>query len=306
MWLAVAGSDHGLAPAPAAAGQRRCGTRPAQLAAKIAAREQLAQQTTLSLPGDRLVQNAIDWGKQNLADLTQTAENLQIRWTNQGKQFPAPLGTVPSGHLDRRGLSRTTRGSSAPTGSTPRSPRSRSASSRPSRATCARCATCRTSSTTARAWSSHEVVSDGSVYFGHDSRQANPDGTTTYDFNTDETVKFPSAVALVWRWTGDNRFRDEMYDFAVRNLHYVVQQRSTPTTTAGPRVSGNVERTGMGPEKLDNAVYLIRGLYDLADLAQSKHDGATEAWATHLARTAGAATSTAPGGTRPRSSTPTR
>ena len=36
----------------------------------------------------------IDWGKQNLADSTQTASDLQIRWTNQGKQFPAPLGTV--------------------------------------------------------------------------------------------------------------------------------------------------------------------------------------------------------------------
>ena len=41
------------------------------------------------------MQNAIDWGKQNLADLTLSAQNLQIRWTNQGKQFPAPLGTVP-------------------------------------------------------------------------------------------------------------------------------------------------------------------------------------------------------------------
>ena len=30
------------------------------------------------------------------------------------------------------------------------------------------------------------------------------DGSTTNDFNTDETIKFPSAVALIWRWTGDN------------------------------------------------------------------------------------------------------
>ncbi len=35
----------------------------------------------------------------------------------------------------------------------------------------------------------------------------------------------------------------------------------------------------MGPEKLDNTVYWIRGLYDLADMAQSKGDGATERWA---------------------------
>jgi hypothetical protein len=40
----------------------------------------------------------------------------------------------------------------------------------------------------------------------------------------------------------------------------------------------------MGVEKLDNSVYLIRGLYDLADMARSKQDGATYAWARNLAR----------------------
>ena len=41
-----------------------------------------------------------------------------------------------------------------------------------------------------------------------------------------------------------------------------------------PEGLGNVERTGMGPEKLDNTVYYIRGLYDLADMARSKGDAA--------------------------------
>jgi hypothetical protein len=40
----------------------------------------------------------------------------------------------------------------------------------------------------------------------------------------------------------------------------------------------------MGPEKLDVAVYYIRGLYDLADMARAKHDGATFAWARNQAR----------------------
>ncbi|PZR92355.1 MAG: glycogen debranching protein, partial [Candidatus Nephthysia bennettiae] len=128
----------------------------------------------------------------------------------------------------------------------------------------------------------HEAVSDGSIWFGHDSRHVNPDGTTSYDFNTDETVKFPSAVALIWRWTGDNRFRDEMYDFAVRNLRYVVSNLDADKD-GWPEGNGNVERPGMGPEKLDNAVYFIRGLYDLADMARSKHDGATYAWTKNLA-----------------------
>src|SRR5215470_15989050 len=94
VWLAAAGSDQGLAPAREELAQVL--QDPAgELAAKIASRERLAQMTRLSLPGDPMVQDAITWGKQNLADLTQHAENLQVRWTNQGQQFPAPLGTVP-------------------------------------------------------------------------------------------------------------------------------------------------------------------------------------------------------------------
>ena len=95
-----------------------------------------------------------------------------------------------------------------------------------------------------------------------------------YDFNTDETVKFPSAVALIWRWTGDNAFRDELYDFSKRNLRYVVEQLDDDGD-GWPEGTGNVERGGMGVEKLDNSVYLIRGLYDLADMARSKGDAAT-------------------------------
>jgi hypothetical protein len=125
----------------------------------------------------------------------------------------------------------------------------------------------------------HEAVTDGSIWFGHDSQT-----NGTNDFNTDETVKFPSAVALIWRWTGDNRFRDEMYGFAKRNLQYV-QQHLDADGDGWPEGSGNVERTGMGPEKLDNAVYYIRSLFDLADMARSKGDGQTYAWAKNLGTT---------------------
>jgi hypothetical protein len=41
----------------------------------------------------------------------------------------------------------------------------------------------------------------------------------------------------------------------------------------------------MGPEKLDVAVYTIRGLLDLADMAAAKGDRATARWATHEAVT---------------------
>jgi hypothetical protein len=68
----------------------------------------------------------------------------------------------------------------------------------------------------------------------------------------------------------------------VRNLHYVVNTLDADHD-GWPEGLGNVERTGMGPEKLDNTVYFIRGLYDLADMANSKHDDATVAWAKNLA-----------------------
>ena len=281
VWVGVAGSDGGLASAQQEL-SKTLDDPAGQLAAKTAARQRLAGMTRLSLPGDPLVQDAVDWGKQNMADLTQTAQDLQIRWTNQGKQFPPPLGTVPratwigAGFPDYPWIFGTDAEYTA----------FAAVSVGQFKAIEGHLRALRDISDILNDRSgvvTHEVVSDGSIWFGHDSRRTNPDGTTAYDFNTDETVKFPSAVALLWRWTGDNRFRDQMYDFAKRNLHYVVRNLDADHD-GWPEGLGNVERTGMGPEKLDNTVYLIRGLYDLADMARSKHDGATAAWATNLAR----------------------
>ena len=48
-------------------------------------------------------------------------------------------------------------------------------------------------------------MADGSIWYGKDLRGTNPaTGEVEYDFNTDEIVKFPGAVALIWRWTGDD------------------------------------------------------------------------------------------------------
>jgi hypothetical protein len=279
VWLAVAGSDQGL---PAAQQELAAALQDpdVELAAKIDSRQLVAEHTQLSLPSDPLVQNAVEWGKQNLADLTQTAENLQIRWTNQGKQFPPSLGTVPkvrwigAGFPDYPWIFGTDAeytsfasvalGQFEPIEDHLRALRDISEILNPGTGVVV-----------------HEAVADGSIWFGHDSRHTNPDGTIAYDFNTDETVKFPSAVALVWRWTGDNAFRDEMYAFVKRNLLYVVAQLDDDHD-GWPEGLGNVERSGLGEEKLDNTVYLIRGLSDLADMALSRGDGRTFAWAKNL------------------------
>ena len=281
IWLGVAGSTHSVAQARKQLTQTLhdpAGT----LAAKVASRQQLADNTQLSLPGNPQLQQAIDWGKQNMADLTHTADDLQIRWTNQGKQFPAPSGTVPkatwigAGYPDYPWIFGTdaeyTAFASVAVGQFD--------------AIEGHLRTLQEVSDILNDSSgvvAHEVVSDGSVYYGHDSQTTNADGTKTNDFNTDETVKFPSTVALVWRWTGDRSFLNDMYNFTVRNMRYVAQH--LVGSDGWPTGSGNVEVTGMGPEKLDNAVYYIRGLYDLADMAQVEHDNATYTWASNQAKT---------------------
>ena len=282
LWIGVAGSDKGNSQAQSVAQAQSeldgaLSDPTAALARKVARRDRLGSRSVVSLPGDRLLQNSIDWGKQNLADLTQTATGLQIRWTNQGKQFPPPLGTVAHARWFGAGY--------------PDYPWIFATDGEYTAFAAMALGQFRTAEDHLRALRDisdilndrsgivvHETVSDGSVWFGHDSQT-----NGTNDFNTDETIKFPSIVALIWRWTGDNGFRDEMYDFAKRNLE-VVDRKLDVDRDGWPEGSGNVERSGMGPEKLDNGVYYMRALYDLADMARSKHDQATVRWATNLAR----------------------
>ncbi|MFL5827477.1 MAG: glycogen debranching protein [Thermoleophilaceae bacterium] len=282
LWVGAAGSDKGGSRAQSisqAQSELDAALRdPAgQLADKIASRQALADRSNVSLPGDRLLERSIEWGKQNLADLTQAASGLKVRWTNQGKQFPAPLGTVSQARWFGAGF--------------PDYPWIFATDGEYTAFAAVALGQFQAAEDHLRALRDisdilnggsgivvHEAVSDGSIWFGHDSQT-----NGTNDFNTDETIKFPSTVALIWRWTGDNGFRDEMYDFAKRNLR-VVDQKLDIDRDGWPEGSGNVERQGMGPEKLDNAVYYVRALYDLADMARSKRDTATASWATNLAR----------------------
>ena len=264
--VAVAGSENGGSSARRTAGQVLDRARSA-LRGKIERRVRLASRTRLSLPGDPLLARGIDWSKQNLADSVQVAETLRIREVQAGEAYPEPSGTVPlvrflgAGWPDYQWLFATdgeyTAFASVALGQfEPMMDHLRALRD------ISRVANGSTGKVV------HEVVTDGSVYFG-----ANED-----EGNTDETVKFPSAVALLWRWTGDDRFRDEMYEFTVDGMRWALSTLDADGDgwLEGP---GNVEREGMGEEKLDVAVYTIRGLRDLADLARSKGDGETARWA---------------------------
>ena len=269
-WFAVGGSDKGVAPARASYDQVLASPR-ALLAEKIAERRAIDRRTHVSIPGDRLLERSIRWSKQNLADSVQEARALRLRWVDAGTRFPPPEGTLAkirwlgAGWPDYPWLFGTdgeytafasvAMGQFSPIKDHLRALRdvSEIVNERSGKVV-------------------HEVTPDGAVYFG-----ANED-----EGNTDETSKFPSAVALIWRWTGDDAFRDDLYAFTVRGMRYVVR-RLDEDRDGWPEGLGNVEREGMGEEKLDNTVYTIRGLRDLADMARSKGDSATARWASSKA-----------------------
>ncbi|MCT2587811.1 hypothetical protein [Actinophytocola gossypii] len=270
VWFTVAGSDQGLAEARAE--YARASRHPAEaLAAKVADRLRVARNTVVDLPGDRLLQRSVAWSKQNLADSVQRAHDLELRDTDEGGAYPPAAGTLESatwfgaGFPDYPWLFGTD-------GEYTAFAAVAAGQFEPIKA---HLRALRDVSEVVNDGSGkvvHEVVSTGDVYFGANDDQG----------NTDETVKFPSAVALVWRWTGDDRFRDDLYDFAVRNLRYV-DEHLDADGDGWPEGLGNVERPGMGEEKLDSAAYFVRGLLDLADLAASKGDTATANWASDRA-----------------------
>src|SRR5215470_15130776 len=267
VWVAVAGSDGGVNDAVSQ--QNRALSDPAGLLAqKVADRLAVASRTAVDLPGDRLLQRSVEWTKQMLADSVQEAEGLRLRATSAGQVYPPVVGTLASARWIAAGFPDYPWmfGTDGEYSAFP------AVAAGDVEAIEAHLRSLAAASDIVNAGSGkvlHEVMSDGSVYFG-----ANADPG-----NTDETAKFPSAVALVWRWTGDDRFRDDLYGFAVRNMRYLYSVLDADGD-GWPEGLGNVERHGMSTEKLDNAVYTIRGLTDLADLAASKHDRTTYQWAT--------------------------
>ena len=266
VWFTVAGSDRG--PAAARAEFARASKNPVgALRSKLDERRELAGHTKVDLPGDRLLQQSVEWSKQNLADSVQEPHDLKLRDVDEGRAYPEPVGTLDEARFYGAGFpdypwmfgtdgeytafAAVAAGQFEPIKSHLRGLHEISEIVNEGSGKLV-----------------HEIVHTGDVYFG-----ANDDAG-----NTDETVKFPSAVALVWRWTGDDRFRDDLYDFTVRNMRYV---DSTLDADGDGWLEGlgNVERPGMGEEKLDSTAYFIRGLLDLADMAASKGDDATATWA---------------------------
>ena len=100
VWFAVAGADYdGENPADAKAAalaehEAVLDDPEGMLEEKISERLVLQENTKLTLPGDERIVDGIDWSKQNLADSVQIAEDLEIRETNAGKNYPPPEGEL--------------------------------------------------------------------------------------------------------------------------------------------------------------------------------------------------------------------
>jgi len=266
VWFGVGGSRSGPAGAKAAL-STLLADPDAALAAKVAAREKVDRRTVVSLPDDELTEQSVAWSKQMLAASVQRSDDVALRVVDAGKDYPAPVATLDSmrwlgaGWPDYTWLFGTDGEFTA----------FASVAAGQFGPIKAHLRTLRDVSEAVNGGSGkivHEVTPDGAVYFG-----ANAD-----EGNTDESAKYPSAVALVWRWSGDQRFLRDLYPASVRAMRHVA---SLDTDGDGwPEGLGNVERSGMGEEKLDNTVYTIRGYADLADLAKARKDTRTERWAT--------------------------
>jgi hypothetical protein len=269
VWFGVGGSTSG--PAQARAQLRKALDNPAaEIRAVVRYRERLDALNDVALPGNPLLARSVAWSKQMLAASEQRVEDLQLRAVNAGEAYPPPAGTLKSmrwlgaGWPDYTWLFGTdgeytafaavAAGQFGPIKDHLRALRDVSEIVNKGSGKIV-----------------HEVTPDGAVYFG-----ANADPG-----NTDESSKYPSAVALVWRWTADKRFLKDLYPASVKAMKYVATLDED--NDGWPEGLGNVERPGMGEEKLDNAVYTIRGYADLADLAKAVGDGQTRRWATKKA-----------------------
>ena len=269
IWVAIAGS-HTAAEAAEAAATAALADPAQQLQRKIALREELLAWTQVSLP-DASVQAAFDWSKLNMEDLRITATEVQVRDVDEGKDYPAAVATlseitgVGAGFPDYPWLFGTD-------GAYTSLPLVASGQWDTAMAhlRAIRDVSLAINGNTGKVI--HEVMTDGSVYFGSNQSPG----------NTNETAQFAIAVDLLWRWTGDDAFRDEMLAFTTQGLQYVTSELDADGD-GWPEGYGMVERPGMGAEKLDVTAYTWQALHALARMAASAEDTATATWAKDTA-----------------------
>jgi glycogen debranching enzyme len=180
---------------------------------KLAEREALLARSKADIPNATL-QVAFDWAKLNLADMRRVITDAQIRDTQdgtlQGKIYPPLLETYAllsgfgAGYPDYPWYFGTD-------GAYTVFPLVAAGQFRVARD---QLRLLREVSRTVNGSTGkvlHEIVTDGSVYYG----------TKNQPGDTNETAEFATAVATLWRWTGDNEVRDDNYQFIIDGLRYL-------------------------------------------------------------------------------------
>jgi hypothetical protein len=269
LWFTVAGSHTGRTDAYLA-GATALHQPDRLLRCKVAGRVALLARSQADIPNATL-QAAFDWAKLNLADMRRVVTDAQIQdtqyGTQQGKIYPPLLATdallsgFSAGYPDYPWYFGTD-------GAYTVFPLVAAGQIQAAKD---HLRLLREVSRTVNGSSGkvlHEIVTDGSVYYG----------TKNQPGDTNETAEFATAVATLWRWTGDNEVRDDNYQFIIDGLRYLTGDLDV-NKDGWPEGDGMVEEAGMGAEKLDVAVYTIRALNDLAEMAATKNDEATQKWA---------------------------
>jgi glycogen debranching enzyme len=240
------------------------------LGQKIRSRLSVLAQSDAQIP-DPTIQAAFNWAKFNLADMRRFVTAAQIRDTMEGTVYPAPLAFFAflsgfgagypdypwffgtDGAFTTYGLTATGQWNEAK-----------------DHLRTLREVSIAVNATTGKIL--HEIVTTGAIYFG----------TVAQPGDVEETSQFATAVATLWRWSGDNAFLDENYDFIKAGMQYITTALDL-NNDGWPEGAGIEESTGMGAEKLDVAVYTIRALNDLEEMAASKGDVRTRNFARQKA-----------------------
>ena len=269
LWFTVAGSHTGRTDAYLA-GAIALHQPDRLLRCKVAGRVALLARSQADIPNVTL-QAAFDWAKLNLADMRRVVTDAQIQdtqyGTQQGKIYPPLLATYAllsgfgAGYPDYPWYFGTD-------GAYTVFPLVAAGQFQAARdhLRLLREVSRTVNGSTGKVL--HEIVTDGSVYYGAKNQPG----------DTNETAEFATAVATLWRWTGDNEVRDDNYQFIIDGLRYLTGDLDV-NKDGWPEGDGMVEEAGMGAEKLDVGVYTIRALNDLAEMAATKNDEATQKWA---------------------------
>lgn len=266
LWLVIAGSNVGRGEVYHTACEALSGPE-CKLEAKVHERLALLGRSRVDIPRKDL-QAAFDWAKFNLADMRREVEQPQIRDTQEGTVYPPPIATYArlrgfgAGYPDYPWYFGTdgcyTVFPLVAVGQFQQAKEHLNLLRRVSETV---------NGSTGKVL--HEIVTTGDIYFG----------TAQQPGDSNETAEFATAVATLWRWSGDPDVLNANYAFIVRGLHYLTSALDL-NQDGWPEGAGMEESAGQGAEKVDVAVYTVRALNDLVEMASARNDEATRSWAS--------------------------